>query len=562
VEWIESTCRLYEGDRAGELITLMDWQRDFLRRLFGWVRWSERLDREVRRFTRATLFVPKKAGKSPLIACVGLYLLLGDGEKGQKVYSAAKDGKQAAIAHTHALEMVKRSPELGRMCGINNTTGQITHHADSGVYKIVAGDNIASQEGLNGSVLIDEAHVVDRRLAEVLRYAGASRAEPLQIEVSTAGSDPSSWGKERFDYAAGVIKDGGDTATLCVIYAAPQDLSHADLDADPEKYGRVANPSWGVTIDPERFLAEYRKAKKSLSELIAFMRYRLNVWSQAASPWLREADWSACRRDYAEADLEGQDCWAGLDLSRTHDMSALVLAFHDGEEDFRLLPYFWMPEDRARELAHLAKYREWAASGHLTLTPGNVIAFAWIEAEFRRLAKRFRIKELAYDLRFAEDVTQRLEQGATDDEGKVLAEGTGVTRFQFQQSAGEFALPTADFERAVLSGRMGHAGHPVLSWQAGHVKVKSDANRNKRPVKPPHGDHRTIDGIVAAIMAVARARAAPRLSSVYELHWERLPVRLVCLPWPTGSRPGRAWPWSCRSAWSTAARGRRRPCAR
>ncbi len=35
--------------------------------------------------------------------------------------------------------------------------------------------------------------------------------------------------------------------------------------------------------------------------------------------------------------------------------------------------------------------------------------------------------------------------------------------------------------------------------------MKTDANGNLRPVKPPFGDERKIDGMVAAIMGLARA---------------------------------------------------------
>jgi phage terminase large subunit-like protein len=515
VEWIERTCHLYEGDMAGELIRLMPWQREFISRLFGWVRYSKRLGRWVRRFNRAILFVPKKNGKSPLLAAIGLYLLAGDGEKGQKVYSVAKDGKQAMIAHRHAVEMVRRSPSLSRLCKINKGTGLIVYQPESGAYSVVAGDNQNSQEGLNGSVMTDETHVVDRRLARILRGAGISRSEPLHVEVSTAGNDPDSYGKERFDYAAETIRAGGDIRTLCVIYAAPQDLSPADLDADPTRWGREANPSWGVTIDPDEYLAEYAEALTSLSGLLDFMMYRLNVWQQAASPWLRAADWQRCRRDFTEEDLAGQECYAGLDLSRTRDMCALVLAFPEAEEGAQLLAYFWLPEDRAAELAHLAPYRQWAAAGHLVLTPGNVVDYGFIKREFRRLAAQFQIRELAFDRQYAEDLTQDLADGETDDAGNVVAEGTGVVRYEFSQTVTEYACPTADFERGVIAGTISHNGHPVMAWQAGHVKVRTDANQNKRPVKPKPGDHRAVDGIQAAIMATARAKLA-RGASAYE----------------------------------------------
>src|SRR5690349_10211152 len=64
VEWIQRYCRLYEGEGAGQVLKLVDWQLEATMRLFGWVRWSERWDREIRRFRQASIWVPKKNKKS------------------------------------------------------------------------------------------------------------------------------------------------------------------------------------------------------------------------------------------------------------------------------------------------------------------------------------------------------------------------------------------------------------------------------------------------------------------------------------------------------------------
>src|SRR5262245_129501 len=122
--------RLYEGDSAGQPFEPMAWQIDVTMRLFGWVRFSPRWQRWVRRYRSAAIWVPKKNGKSPTLAWWGLYLLLADGEPGQHIYLAAKDGAQArAIAGKHAVEMVRASPALSAGCSINKSTLQITHEA-------------------------------------------------------------------------------------------------------------------------------------------------------------------------------------------------------------------------------------------------------------------------------------------------------------------------------------------------------------------------------------------------------------------------------------------------
>lgn len=46
-------------------------------------------------------------------------------------------------------------------------------------------------------------------------------------------------------------------------------------------------------------------------------------------------------------ELIGRECYGGLDLSQTSDITALVLIFPPRNEDekYMLLPYFWIPED-------------------------------------------------------------------------------------------------------------------------------------------------------------------------------------------------------------------------
>lgn len=447
---------------------------------------------------------------SPTLAAWGLYLFCGDGEMGQKCYSLARDGKQAMISHRHAIEMVKRSPQLRSECKINAVTGQIAHLPTSSIWSVVAGDNPKSQEGLNGSILVDELHVVSDVLMKVVEYAGISRHEPLHIEVSTAGNNPESYGKRAFDRGRRVERaEPGfeDDSMLYIAYCAPQDLTADELDKDPLKYGRMANPTMGRIVRESEFLESYHKAKQSLSDLLEFLMYRLNIWQRSSNPWLREADWIKCRYDFTEDDLLGRTCWAGLDLSRTTDFSALVLCFPGFPEDghYAMLPYFWLPEAIANQRDHLAPFRRWAAEGFLTLTPGNVIDYGFIKSHFRELAKKFNILEIAYDPKFAEEVTQSLEQGVIDMSGKVIEEGTGVIRYAFAQDDKNFAVPTLDFERLVIEGKLRHNNHPVLSWQAGHANAHVGWNKVKRVFKPTKGDVRTVDGIIGSIMALGRA---------------------------------------------------------
>jgi phage terminase large subunit-like protein len=500
VNWLESCLCLYEGEMAGEPFKCMDWQRDFLMRLFGWVRFSERWKRNVRRFTQASLWVPKKNGKSPLLAALGLYLLSADGEQGQKVYFAAKDGTQAReIAGKHAIEMCLSSEQLTAECTINRSLMQITHEETRSILKPLSSSDSRSQkskEGLNGSILVDETHVVDRDFMDRISRAGISRSEPLLIEASTAGDEPESYGKERFDYGAMVEKgEIVDERLLYIAYAAPQLLMDDELANDPVKFGRNANPSWGVTIAEEEFVDDYQRSHTSLSKLALFKMYRLNVWQQSDNPWLRQSDWVNCAAEYDADQLSQRDCFIGMDLAKVRDTTALVAVFppmsNDG--DYLLWPLFYLPMETARNVSHVVPYQEWSKEGFITLTDGDVCDYEEVRAGLNWMRDHLSVIAVGYDPYFSDVLIQRLQEEDGWREEQLV---------KFPQTISHFAGPTEEFERLVISGRMRHPDNKLMNWQAGHCKVKTDANRNKRPVKPRHGDHKTIDGMVAAIMGL------------------------------------------------------------
>ncbi len=509
VDFMVKYLRLYEGDKAGQPFEPMPWQHDFIMRLFGWEKDSPRWKRPIRRFTQGSLWVPKKNGKSPLLAAWALYLLCADGEMGQKVYLGAVDGQQAReIAGKHVLEMLMQSPDLLAECTINKSLMQVTHEPTRSILKPISSNDARhqkSKEGINGCVLIDETHVVDADFMGRISRAGISRSEPLQIEVSTAGDDPEGYGKKRYDYGKTVESgDVDDERLLFVCYEAPPEVSEDALAADPAKYGRLANPSWGYTIDEAEFLADYNQSKASITELGRFKMYRLDIWQQSSNPWLRMGDWAACRRDYTAEDLAGRPCSAGLDLAKTRDTCALVLNFPEEDETYKQLAFFWLPEARAAEISHLVQHMQWAKAGWITLTPGNTVDYRRIHDDIDALHKRFDIRWFGYDTTYAHQLVQRfIEEDHWDEE----------IFFEYPQTVLGFASPTAKYERFVIDGKLHHNGNPVMTWQAGNVRVKSDSNQNMRPIKQKPGDHRTIDSIVAGIMALEGAE------KVHESSW-------------------------------------------
>ena len=481
--------RLWEGDQAGLPFDPLDWQWEVAARLFGWVRPSAKFNRLVRRFRKASVWVPKKNGKSPFGASVGIYLMAFDGEPGQAVYSAAKDGVQARIVHQHACHMARASPTLSRQCKIHEQTNRIVHPSTLSHYSVLAGDNHAGQEGKNGSCIIDEVQVVDERLALVLADMGASRAEPIIFQISTSGQSFDGYGRKEWEY--GLQVEAGktlDETLLHVAWSAPQDAS--DKDCEKVSVWKTANPAWGQTIDPDEFRASMQRAKRSTTDWVNWKQRRLNIWQRSANPWMPTADWDAAANpDLDITDFADTGAGVGLDLSRVSDMTSAVIVTQQ-DDTIGCWPMFWLPRRRAEELAHLVPILDWHRQGAISLLDSDVVDFDLVLDDLAKICEQINATVICYDPLFAEDLTQR------------LVARTGMQRVEFRQTWDRYTLPVQGLERAVRSGLLVHPANPVLDWQIGHTLIKEYGGKRK-PLKDNHAKHKTIDGVQALCMGLA-----------------------------------------------------------
>lgn len=510
VDWLFTYLRLYEGEWAGQPFECLDWQYDATMRLFGWKKESDRWKRPIRRFRRASIWVPKKNKKSPTLAAWALYLFAGDSEQGQKVYLAAKDGTQARdIAGKHALEMCKSSPSLMSECKINKTTMQITHTPTKSVLMPLSSDDERSQqskEGLNGSTFVDETHVVDGKFIARIIRAGISRSEPIHAELSTVGNNPESYGKQQWDYGQQVESGKIDDQSLLYIhYGVDEATTDANIYADPAKYGRIANPAWGHTVGEEEFLDDYNQSKVTAAKFADFKMYRLNLWQQSTNPWLSLHDWDACPAVPGELPAD-EVTYGGLDLSKTTDFTSWV-KFQTDEDLPRCYGHYWIPEQRAWDLQreHNIPIWDWRNQGWVTVCPGRKIDYDLVKERIKadcELHKNFR--HAGFDPYNADEVV------------KYCLNELGLEMVECRQGCPTLSGPSKQLERMVVSNGIDHRCDPVLRWMIGNTAVRLDENGNIKPVKVANKVYKHIDGVVSLIMAILMSRLHPDEISIYE----------------------------------------------
>jgi len=470
---------LIEGEHAGQRFKLEDWQRAIVGCMYGWID----PDTGLRRYREVFIYVPRKNGKTMLAAGLVLNGLFVDDEPGAQIYSAAAEREQAALVYRQAQGIIARNPTLAQQCKVYRTYKSIEVQSRNAIYKALSAD-ADTKHGLGPHLtIVDELHVhKDDKLVEALQTASGSRRQPLLIHITTADYERPSICNTKHTYAR-MVADGTfkDASFLPVLYEASVD----DDWTDPAVWAKC-NPNINVSVREEFLKRECERAQNEPSYENSFKRLHLNIKTQQSVRWLPMNDWDQCGDQPV---CEGP-CFAGIDLSTTTDLSALVLYW---PETHSIVPYFWIPEDNAkkREERDKVPYLTWAKQGLLTMTPGDVIDYTFIMQQCIEVMQTFDIKKFAYDpwnaTQFA--VTMQDEHGAP--------------MYEYRQGFGQMNEPSKELERLIVAHDVKHGGNEILRWMAGNVAIKMNGEGYIRPHKKSSTER--VDGIVAAIIAIGLA---------------------------------------------------------
>lgn len=498
VKFIENL-RHTKAKWAGKRFWLLPWQETLVRDIFGTVK-----EDGTRQFRTAYVEICKKVGKSELAAAIALYLLYADNEPSAEVYGAAADRQQASIVFDVAKRMVELTPALLKRSKIMGATKRIVNYSNAGIYQVLSAD-VGNKHGFSVSGLVfDEIHnQPNRNLYDVLTKGSSdARANPLHFIITTAGNDRNSIAFELHTKALDILNGRREDPTFYpVVYGLADDEDWTD-----EKNWYKVNPSLGYTVEIDRLRDAFREAQQNPADEVTFRWLRLNQWVSSTVAWIPDQIYALGNEAIDMESLKGRECYGGLDLSSSGDITAFVLVFppHNGKEKYVILPFFWVPQDtiplRVRRTS--VPYDKWQAQGYLMATEGNVIHYGFIETFIDDLGKIYNIKEIAYDRWGAVEMTQALE-------------GMGFTVVPFGQGFSSMSPPTKRFYELLMEGKMVHGAHPVLRWMAGNVVVDTDLAGNIKVTKRRSPDK--VDGIVAAIMALDRCiRHEENTGSVYD----------------------------------------------
>lgn len=477
-----------KGKFHGQSFKLLPWQHEIISDVYG------TLDNNgLRQYQYVYLEVPKKNGKSELVAATALYHTFADGEIKGEVYGCAADRAQASLAFDVAVDMVDQNTYLKKRCKYTASKKQLKDTLTGTTYQVLSAEAY-TKHGLNASaVIFDELHAQPNRdLWDVMTFgAGDARSQPIWWVITTAGDDPdrTSIGWEIHDKAQ-KIADGelADPRWYAKIYGLPEG---EDIWNEDNWY--KANPSLGYTIDIEKVRQAAIGARNNESEERLFRWLRLNQWvANKTTSWLPLTLWDSRKSKFSAADLVGKRCYCGLDLSSTSDLTAIGFVFppQEGLDKYVVMSEQWIPQDNMKERINKDKvhYDRWAKEGFIHVTPGDVIDYDYIKARIEAINRQYEVVAWGNDPWGAEKLRQDLDRDCDIELIKV------------SQNIQTMSPNMKEIERLLKLGDMEHVHNPVTRWAFGNMSVVADGNDNYKPKKV--SKVMRIDPIVAIINAM------------------------------------------------------------
>ena len=514
IDFFHEILRFPDGEKAGQPFLLEPWQKYVVGSLFGW---KKAVEGAPRRFRTAYIETGKGSGKSPIGGGVGLYMLTADGETGGECYAAAVTRDQAKIAFRDAVRMVDASPYLSDpdKRGYLQKSGErdvfnLAHLRSGSFFKPISSEG----RGLDGKrvhfALIDEVHehptsvVVDKIVAGL-----KGLRQPLIMEITNSGVDRTSICYQHHEYSKRVVTRLTEDDEW---FAYVTDLDHGDEPFEDESCWLKANPTLGVTIQPDYLRKQVREAKGMPAKASIVRRLNFCQWVDAANPAIDGFLWRACEKQFDEAELAGLACVGAIDLSGTRDLTALARVYEpDAEGIVRAVVEFWTPKDTIpeRSLRDHVPYDVWESQGHLTATPGRAIDYRWVAGRIAELQTEHGLQRLAFDPYRIKYLEQDLADAGVEIE--LVPHGQGF----FKAAQSDLWMPRSVEQLEELIGKgMFHVKHsPVLGWNAASAVHRTDDKANR--IYDKRKSTGRIDGLVAVAMAIGLMDGAGG-RSVYE----------------------------------------------
>ena len=484
ISFIEAFCHHSKG--RNDLLKLEAWQKAIVASIFGII------DRSTgfRQFREVFILVARKNGKSLFAAAIIAYVAYIDGEYGGEIYCLAPKLDQAEIVYNDFWQIVSSEEELKDVTQKRRADLYIPE-LNTIVKKLAF--NAKKADGFNPTLTVCdemEAWPAEQGLKqyEVMTSGTGSRDEPLTLSTSTAGYVDDGIFDELFTRATAFLKGGSREKRLLPFLYMIDNVDAWNTREELEK----ANPNLEVSVKWEFYEEQIAIAEQSLSKRAEFLTKYCNIKQNSSVAWLDfQTVQKAAGRTFDLEEFRGCYCVAGIDLSRTTDLTAVSLIIEkDGKN--HIYTKFFMPAERFKVAAEEegVPYEIFRQKGHLVISGENQVDYHDVFNFFIDLVKKYKIRPLkvGYDRYSAQYLVADMKASGfhMDD----VYQGTNLTSVLH------------NFEGDLKDGNYDIGDNNLLKAHLLNVAVQINMNDSRmKPVKLNKRAH--IDGAVSIFDALA-----------------------------------------------------------
>ncbi len=430
--------------------------------------------------TRETVvLLPKKNGKSTLMAALGLFVLVTHPDAEVAIAAASRD--QAALIHRQAAGMVRRSEWLAKR--VRPTLRELRSRRDGGVIRVLAADVDTVDGWLGDLAICDELHRHKTvELYGILRD-GLGPRNGRMVTISTAGDDEESpLGKIR-QTARELPNVASDRAYRCCRSDNRGFVMHewaldADQDREDMEIVKTANPAPWIT--PDSLQAAHDSPSMTSW---GWARFRCGIWERGEDSAIRPQEWDALAVPGLTIP-DGAEVWIGLDLGWKLDCTAIVPMHVAGERRI--------------------------VAGSTVLEPpddGSMLDELLIEEALIGLHRRFKVLGVIYDPHAgAQQLAQRLER-----ERKVVF-------IEHSQDSSPMALAASRLMEAIRTKQLVHDDDRVLRQHVLNAAQRTVSGERWKFDRPKRGGRLPIDALTALAMVNSVAADPPKKKQPGVLH--------------------------------------------
>lgn len=489
IAFIETYCKVPEGDLMGQPFKLLDFQKKFIIEVYDNPHGTK----------LAILSISRKQGKTALIACLALVHLIGPRAiHNSQIISGARSREQAAIVFDLACKIIRQDKNLSDRIKISPSGKRLYGITTNTIYRAMSSEAKTAHGGSPALAILDEVgQVVGPRdlFVEAITTSQGAYKNPLLIAISTQAPTDNDLLSTWID--AETISP--NPKTICHVYSAPEDLA-----IDDRTGWALANPAMGVFRSLEDIAEQCEKALKLPASEPGFRNLILNQRVETSAPFVSKLVWEACGEEPKPLEKKTK-VWCGLDLSAVADLTAFVVL----DQDNGVHSNFWLPEFGLSEksLKDHAPYDVWAKHGYLMTTPGKAIEYSYIAEWLFDFFATCDVQKIAFDRWNYRHLKPWLEKaGFNEDQLEKFIE--------FGQGGASMTPALRELEVKLMTGKIKHGKHPVLNMCRHNAVVVGKSGSRKFDKDKVRG---RIDGMVALAMAVGVMPAEDTYKPTYQV---------------------------------------------